>query len=137
MGIYPGTVLSQVDLLHQKAIIDQINKIFQDRLSKNIILSHGDLHPDNSFMVVDWDLCQEASPELDILTFFTSPRLSLNLEERIDYISHLLSISKDEALPMIKALIAKKISDLCLYQNIFMKQLVLDYMNLNEKFHGR
>ncbi len=139
-----GTVLSQMDLLHQKAIIDQINKIFQDRLSKNIILSHGDLHPDNiivtpdsSFMVVDWDLCQEASPELDILTFFTSPRLSLNLEERIDYISHLLSISKDEALPMIKAFVAKKISDLCLYQNIFMKQLVLDYMNLNKEFHGR
>lgn len=133
-----GCTLSEADIAQQKQVIYKIKDLFKARIEKKIALAHGDLHPDNimvvdtnKFYVIDWDLCKEAEPEHDILTFFTSPRLHLNPEERITFISDLLSCSVREAQQKLSLFLAHKIKQLKKYDNPFMHNLVADYEHLN------
>lgn len=132
-----GKRLSEIERAGQMEVIKKLIDIFTQRLNNNIILSHGDLHPDNimvknngSFSVIDWDLCQNLPQNFDILTLFTHPDLKLKINERIKFLSNLLNLSDEKAKHIIQSFLKNKIEHLSNIKNIEIKLLIEKYKNL-------
>lgn len=136
-----GRALSEVDRNTQLLILDKIVEVFKERLANKVTLSHGDLHPDNiqilddnSYVVLDWDLCQNLSDDFDILSLFTSPRLLLSEQERIAFVQELFGIEKEKSMRLMVDFIRKKIMILQDFKGDFIKKLTAEYRQLESKF---
>lgn len=136
-----GDVLSLASKERQILALKTFSEIFARRLAVGGGLVHGDLHPDNILLaddgnvcVVDWDLCDYGNIVDDVLALYTSPRLKIDVEQRLEAISKLFNESVDDSRARAEEFVERKIDHLSNFGGEFIKSVCAGYVKIRKDF---